>query len=92
MADRLNEGCLGENLIKKRAADAYRMAVWRKRIQVYLPWCRTCLPEPECRLCCGVCTIADFSDDDMNDLLKLEGVERFEIYVATENDIDHEIF
>ncbi|MDO8726664.1 MAG: SagB/ThcOx family dehydrogenase [Candidatus Methanoperedens sp.] len=32
---------------------------------------------------CGVCAIAAFSDDDMNDLLMLDGVERFVIYVAT---------
>jgi len=34
-------------------------------------------------LSCGVCAIAAFSDDDMNDLLELDGVERFVIYVAT---------
>ena len=32
---------------------------------------------------CGVYAIAAFSDDDMNDLLELDGVERFVIYVAT---------
>ncbi len=26
---------------------------------------------------CGVCAIAAFSDDDMNDLLELDGEERF---------------
>jgi len=34
-------------------------------------------------LSCGVCAIAAFSDDDMNDLLEFDGVERFVIYVAT---------
>ncbi|MCG2736684.1 MAG: hypothetical protein L6282_09865 [Candidatus Methanoperedenaceae archaeon] len=28
-------------------------------------------------LSCGVCAIAAFSDDDMNDLLEVDGVERF---------------
>lgn len=32
---------------------------------------------------CGVCAIAAFSDDDMNDLLLLDGEERFVMYVAT---------
>jgi len=30
---------------------------------------------------CGVCAIAAFSDDYMNDLLLLDGVERFVIYI-----------
>ncbi len=32
---------------------------------------------------CGVCAIAAFSDDVMNDILHLDGNERFTIYVAT---------
>ncbi len=31
---------------------------------------------------CGVCAIGAFSDDDMNELLGLDGEERFLIYVA----------
>jgi hypothetical protein len=30
----------------------------------------------ECRFCSGVCAIAAFSDDFMNDLFELDGVER----------------
>ncbi len=32
---------------------------------------------------CGVCASAAFSDDHMNGLLELDGVERFVIYVAS---------
>ena len=32
---------------------------------------------------CGVCAIAAFSDDDMNQLLGLDGESQFAIYVAT---------
>jgi SagB-type dehydrogenase family enzyme len=32
---------------------------------------------------CGVCAIAAFSDDDMNSLLKIDGVEQYVIYLAT---------
>jgi SagB-type dehydrogenase family enzyme len=32
---------------------------------------------------CGVCAIAAFSDDEMNELLGLDGKKQFAIYVAT---------
>jgi len=32
---------------------------------------------------CGICAIADFSDNELNDLLELDGVERFVVYIAT---------
>jgi SagB-type dehydrogenase family enzyme len=32
---------------------------------------------------CGVCAIAAFSDDHMNDVLGFDGVERFVLYIAT---------
>ena len=31
---------------------------------------------------CGACAIAAFSDDDINDLLSLDGNEEFVIYLA----------
>jgi SagB-type dehydrogenase family enzyme len=32
---------------------------------------------------CGVCAIAAFLDDDMNELLDLDGEQEFVIYIAT---------
>lgn len=32
---------------------------------------------------CGVCAIAAFEDDTLNQLLGLDGVEQFAVYVAT---------
>lgn len=53
------------------------MAVWRRGYGYLHPG-----TGHDC-LSCGVCAIAAFSDDDMNDLLPLDGVERFVIYIAT---------
>jgi SagB-type dehydrogenase family enzyme len=94
IADRVMEGCLGQDFIRKSAvtfiwtADAYRMK-WRygERGHRYLHLdaghaCQN-LYLGAGSLDCGVCAIAAFSDDDMNDLLGLDGVEQFVIYVAT---------
>ncbi len=94
IADRITEGCLGQDFIRKSAvtfiwaADAYRMK-WRYGERGYrylhLDAGHACqnLYLSAGSLDCGVCAIAAFSDDDMNDLLGLDGVERFVIYVAT---------
>jgi len=94
IADRVTEGCLGQDFIRKSAvtfvwvADAYRMK-WRYGERGYrylhLDAGHACqnLYLGAGSIDCGVCAIAAFSDDDMNDLLELDGVERFVIYVAT---------
>jgi len=94
IADRVMEGCLEQDFIRKSAvtfiwaADAYRMK-WRYGERGYrylhLDAGHACqnLYLGAGSLDCGVCAIAAFSDDYMNDLLDLDGVEQFVIYVAT---------
>ncbi len=94
IADRVTEGCLGQDFIRKSAvtfiwaADAYRMK-WRYGERGYrylhLDAGHACqnLYLSAGSVECGVCAIAAFSDDDMNELLLLDGVERFVIYIAT---------
>jgi SagB-type dehydrogenase family enzyme len=92
--DRVTQGCLGQDFIRKSAvtfiwvADAYRMK-WRYGERgyryLYLDAGHACqnLYLGAGSIDCGVCAIAAFSDDHMNDLLELDGVEQFVIYVAT---------
>lgn len=94
IADRVTEGCLGQDFIRKSAvtfiwtADAYRMK-WRYGERGYrylhLDAGHACqnLYLGAGSIDCGVCAIAAFSDDSMNDLLGFDGVERFVIYIAT---------
>jgi SagB-type dehydrogenase family enzyme len=94
IADRVTQGCLGQDYIRKSAvtfiwaADAYRMK-WRYGERGYrylhLDAGHACqnLYLGAGSIDCGVCAIAAFSDDHMNDLLELDGVEQFVIYVAT---------
>jgi len=94
IADRVVEGCLEQDFIRKSAvtfiwgADAYRMK-WRYGERGYrylhLDAGHACqnLYLGAGSLDCGVCAIAAFSDDDMNELLELDGVEQFVLYVAT---------
>jgi SagB-type dehydrogenase family enzyme len=94
IADRVVEGCLGQDFILKSAvtfiwtADTYRMK-WRYGDRGYrylhLDAGHVCqnLYLGAGSLDCGVCAIAAFSDDYMNDLLELDGVEQFVIYIAT---------
>jgi len=94
IADRIMQGCLEQDFIRKSAvtfiwvADVYRMK-WRygERGYRYLHIdaghaCQN-LYLGAGSLDCGVCAIAAFSDDYMNDLLDLDGVKQFVIYVAT---------
>ena len=94
IADRITQGCLEQDFIRKSAvtfiwvADVYRMK-WRygERGYRYLHIdaghaCQN-LYLGAGSLDCGVCAIAAFSDDYMNDLLGLDGVKQFVIYVAT---------
>jgi len=94
IADRVMQGCLEQDFIMKSAvsfiwvADAYRMK-WRYGERGYrylhLDAGHACqnLYLSAGSVDCGVCAIGAFSDDDMNDLLDLDGVERFVIYIAT---------
>jgi SagB-type dehydrogenase family enzyme len=94
IADRITQGCLGQDFIRKSAvtfiwvADAYRMK-WRYGERGYrylhLDAGHACqnLYLGAGSIDCGVCAIAAFSDDHMNDLLGLDGVKQFVIYVAT---------
>lgn len=94
IADRVTEGCLGQDFIRKSTvtfiwvADAYRMK-WRYGERGYrylhLDAGHACqnLYLSAGSVDCGVCAIAAFSDDYMNDILELDGVERFVIYIAT---------
>ncbi len=94
IADRVVEGCLGQDFVKKSAvtfiwtADAYRMK-WRYGERGYrylhLDAGHACqnLYLSAGSVDCGVCAIAAFLDDDMNDLLELDGVEQFTLYIAT---------
>jgi SagB-type dehydrogenase family enzyme len=93
IADRVTQGCSGQDFIKKSAvtfiwvADAYRMK-WRYGERGYrylhLDAGHACqnLYLSAGSVDCGVCASAAFSDDQMNDLLELDGVERFVIYIA----------
>jgi SagB-type dehydrogenase family enzyme len=94
IAQRVTDGCLGQDFIKKSAvtfiwaADAYRMK-WRYGERGYrylhLDAGHVCqnLYLGAGSIDFGVCAIAAFSDDHMNELLGLDGVEQFVIYVAT---------
>ncbi|MCZ7358278.1 MAG: SagB/ThcOx family dehydrogenase [Candidatus Methanoperedens sp.] len=94
IADKVTEGCLGQDFVRKSAvtfiwiADAYRMK-WRYGERGYrylhLDAGHACqnLYLSAGSVDCGVCAIAAFSDDYMNDLLELDGVEQFVIYIAT---------
>ncbi len=93
IADRVIEGCLGQDFIGQSTvtfiwtADAYRMK-WRYGERGYrylhLDAGHACqnLYLGAGSFDCGVCAIAAFSDDYMNDLLGLDGVEQFVIYIA----------
>jgi SagB-type dehydrogenase family enzyme len=94
ITDRITQGCLGQDFVRKSAvtfiwaADAYRMK-WRYGERGYrylhLDAGHACqnLYLGAGSVDCGVCAIAAFSDDHMNELLRLDGVEQFVIYVAT---------
>lgn len=93
MADRIVEACLGQQFVKTSAVTFVWTAVvgrmkWRygERGYRYLYLdaghvCQNLYLSAE-SIDCGVCAIGAFSDDDMNRLLDLNGVERFVIYLA----------
>jgi len=94
MADRVTEACWGQEFVKTSAttfiwtAVVYRMK-WRygERGYRYLYLdaghvCQNLYLAAE-SLGYGVCAIGAFSDDEMNRLLDIDGVEQFVIYIAT---------
>lgn len=94
IVDRVVEGCLGQDFVKKSAvtfiwtADTYRMK-WRYGERGYrylhLDVGHACqnLYLSAGSIDCGVCAIAAFLDEYMNDLLELDGVEQITLYIAT---------
>lgn len=94
MAKKITRACLGQNFIKESAvtfiwtAMAYRMK-WRygERGYRYLHLdaghvCQNLYLSAE-SIDCGVCAIGAFLDDDMNELLNIDGEQEFVIYIAT---------
>lgn len=94
IADRVMEGCLGQRMVIESAvtfiwiAVPYRMT-WRygQRGYRYLYLdaghvCQNLYLSAEA-VGCGVCAIAAFGDQEMNQCLGLDGLSQFVIYVAT---------
>jgi SagB-type dehydrogenase family enzyme len=94
IADKVTASCLGQNIIKTSAvtfiwtAVVYRMA-WRYGERGYrymhLDAGHVCQNLYLCAesIGCGVCAIAAFEDDEINQLLNLDGKDHFVIYIAT---------
>jgi len=94
IADKVTKACLNQNFIKSSAvtflwvAVPYRMN-WRygERGYRYLYLdaghvCQNLYLSAE-SINCGTCAIAAYSDDELNQLLGLDGKEQFVIYLAT---------
>jgi len=93
-ADSITEACFGQDFVKGSAATfiwaavPYRMK-WRygERGYRYLYLdaghvCQNLYLAAE-SIDCGVCAIGAFSDDDMNNLIGIDGIDQFVIYLAT---------
>ncbi|MDR3583976.1 MAG: SagB/ThcOx family dehydrogenase [Desulfosporosinus sp.] len=94
IADKITKACLNQNFIKSSAvtfiwvAVPYRMN-WRygERGYRYLYLdvghvCQNLYISAE-SINCGTCAIAAYSDDELNQILGLDGKEQFVIYLAT---------
>ncbi|TGE34936.1 SagB/ThcOx family dehydrogenase [Desulfosporosinus fructosivorans] len=94
IADKITKACLNQNFVKSSAvtflwvAVPYRMN-WRygERGYRYLYLdaghvCQNLYISAE-SVNCGTCAIAAYSDDELNQLLGLDGKEQFVIYLAT---------
>jgi len=93
IADEITEGCLGQDFVKTSAVTFIWVAVpyrtkWRYSCRGYRYLfldaghvCQNLYISAE-SVGCGVCAIAAFSDDDMNNILGLDGKEQFVIYCA----------
>lgn len=94
IADQITAGCLGQQFVKTAAATfiwsavPYRMN-WRYGERgfryLHLDAGHVCqnLYLSAASIDCGVCAIAAFDDDRMNQLLEIDGESEFAIYVAT---------
>jgi len=94
LAEQLVSACLGQRFVAQSAvtfiwtASSYRMT-WRysERGYRYLfldagHVCQNLYLAAEA-IECGVCAIAAFSDDAVNEFLKIDGEEQFSLYIAT---------
>lgn len=94
IADEIADGCLGQSFVKTSGVTFIWVAIkermtWRygQRGYRYLfldagHVCQNLYLSAQ-TIGCGVCGIAAFSDDDLNSILKLDGVEKFVIYLAS---------
>lgn len=99
IAYKITAACFGQQFVKRSAATfvwtavPYRMT-WRygERGYRYLHLdaghvCQNLYLSAE-SIQCGVCAVAAFDDDRMNDLLEIDGEEQFAIYLATIGKLD----
>jgi SagB-type dehydrogenase family enzyme len=94
LADRLVAACLGQRFVAQSGgtfiwtASSYRMT-WRYSERGYRYFfldaghvCQNLYLAAEA-INCGVCAIAAFSDDAVNEFLQIDGEEQFSLYLAT---------
>ena len=94
LADQLVSACLGQRFVAQSAvtfiwtASSYRMT-WRYSERGYRYFfldaghvCQNLYLAAEA-IDCGVCAIAAFSDDAVDEFLKIDGEEQFSLYIAT---------
>lgn len=93
-ADQLVKACLGQRFVAQSAgtfiwtASSYRMT-WRYSERGYRYFfldaghvCQNLYLAAEA-IDCGVCAIAAFSDDAVNEFLRIDGEDQFSLYLAT---------
>ncbi len=94
LADQLVRACLGQRFVAQSAgtfiwtASSYRMT-WRYSERGYRYFfldaghvCQNLYLAAEA-IDCGVCAIGAFSDDAVNEFLRIDGEEQFSLYLAT---------
>jgi SagB-type dehydrogenase family enzyme len=94
LADQLVTACLGQRFVAQSGAtfiwtaSSYRMT-WRYSERGYRYFfldaghvCQNLYLAAEA-IDCGVCAIAAFSDDAVNEFLRIDGEEQFSLYLAT---------
>ena len=94
LSDNITHACLGQNMIKESAVTFIWVAVvnrmkWRYGERgyryMYLDAGHVCQNLYLCveAIKCGTCAIAAFDDDEMNQIIGLNGKDEFVIYLAT---------
>ncbi|RPI19860.1 MAG: SagB/ThcOx family dehydrogenase [Ignavibacteriae bacterium] len=94
LADRISIACLDQNFIKASAVTFFWIAVpqrmnWRYGERgyryLYLDAGHVCQNLYLCAetINCGTCAIAAYNDNELNNILELDGKEQFVIYLAT---------